>query len=373
MNSTTNITNVLNVGKEGTGVLDVQAGGRLIVGKNFGLGDTAKGNGTATVSGAGSTINATQGVIVGNQGTGTLNVQNGGKVTGAGLAIGQVKGSTGMVTVTGANSTVELGGNVFVGYKGKGTLDLQAGGSLTTTKRVGIGASFADGEGKVTIVGDGSVLKAEKVIVGGKGTGTLMITDKGMAQGDVDVRAMGTLQGKANVKGTVTNMGGTVAQGPPGGEIHIDGSYTQSLMGTLVTEIAGRGVDRVDLVDIIGPATINPNSVFDFAFINGFTPEKGDVFPFLTASGGVSSLMDPIMNISGAPTGLEFAIVDTSSSLELVVLNDSQAVAVSEPGGLVLLASGALVLFGYGGVHRWWLRGMCISSWRRNRHAADCA
>ena len=216
-NSTVNITNNLIVGKAGIGVLGVQAGGKLIVGKTLGLGDVAKSNGTATVSGAGSTINATEGVVVGNEGSGTLNVQTGGKVTGAGIVIGKLKGSTGMVTVTGANSTLELGGNVFVGQSGKGTLDLRAGGSLTTTKRVGIGATDANGEGRVTIVGDGSILKAEKVIVGGKGTGTLEITDKGMAEADVDVRANGTLNGKANVKGKVNNDGGTVAQARPEG------------------------------------------------------------------------------------------------------------------------------------------------------------
>ena len=57
------------------------------------------------VTGAGSSLDQQFGVNIGNSGTGTLTIADGGIVTNGAGAIGGAPGSQGVVTATGAGST----------------------------------------------------------------------------------------------------------------------------------------------------------------------------------------------------------------------------------------------------------------------------
>ncbi len=174
---------------------------------DFRSGHGVRGNATLTV---GSGTLAAQGVAIGLAGTGTLNVNNGAKLTnadrlsiGAGVnqtgtlniasgatvtssnttdanTIGNLSGSTGTVNVTGGTWTTNSG--LFVGSLGTGNLNVSAGGSGSNVGVMAIGAP-SGGPGTVMLTGTGTswassaTTGAGQVNVGDGGTGFLTITN----------------------------------------------------------------------------------------------------------------------------------------------------------------------------------------------------
>ena len=177
-------TQNLIVGQSGVGTLAVQNGGTLTDFGGF-VGDLPGSQGTATVSGAGSTWTNTDTIQVGGLGTGTLTIENGGTVnSGGGGSIGLSAGSTGTVTVTGPGSTWNNspGGGLNIGSFGTGTLTIANGGMVinNTAFAANIG-NGAGSQGTVTVTGAGSTWSnSSGVNIGNLGTGTLTIADGGI-------------------------------------------------------------------------------------------------------------------------------------------------------------------------------------------------
>ena len=106
-------------GPGGTGTLIIQSGGDVTVTNTdlinergaINIGTQQFGNGTVTVTGAGSTLTAAgtdPHINVGNYGTGVLNVQAGGTVVSLFMSVGNNNGSYGLLNITGAGSKVVL-------------------------------------------------------------------------------------------------------------------------------------------------------------------------------------------------------------------------------------------------------------------------
>ena len=96
----------LGVGFNNAGTLSVGNGAKVTslygyLGFGFGTGSS----GSATVTGTGSRWTNSDGLTVGNYGSGTLMIENGGTVSDSSGDIARHSGSTGTVTVTGAGST----------------------------------------------------------------------------------------------------------------------------------------------------------------------------------------------------------------------------------------------------------------------------
>ena len=107
----------LYVGYRGSGSLSITNGGSVT--NNYGeLGVAVGATGAALVDGIGSswTISVHGSLIVGESGTGTLTVSNGGKVNDGWGIIGSNAGSAGSVTVDGSGSTWINSYSLFVGY-----------------------------------------------------------------------------------------------------------------------------------------------------------------------------------------------------------------------------------------------------------------
>jgi T5SS/PEP-CTERM-associated repeat protein len=189
--STWKNTGGLLVGYNGIGQLDILNGGKVTSVRNsFGSGlgvvlGTSKG--TVKVSGSGSiwTIIG-EGLNVGDFGTGTLVIQNGGTVVDTEGQIGLRPGSSGTVTVSGTSpegpSTWNNTDTLNVGGSGMGTLNIQSGGLVrvgtTGTGIVNI-ARFSGSTGTLNIgagPGDSPVapgtLNAGSVFFGGASTGS---------------------------------------------------------------------------------------------------------------------------------------------------------------------------------------------------------
>jgi T5SS/PEP-CTERM-associated repeat protein len=150
----------LIIGNRGTGTLNVTAGGAVNLTGTSGsaiLGNYTGSSGTATVSGAGSTWNRNSyfDLIVGLSGTGVLSITGGGAVLSSNNTIGYLAGSTGTVTVDGAASTWTTL-QVDLGLEGTGTMTIKNGGQVTSAGGSIAPFTGSTGVGMVTVDGAGS-------------------------------------------------------------------------------------------------------------------------------------------------------------------------------------------------------------------------
>lgn len=188
----------LTVGNSGAGTLNIEQGGK--VSNNIGfLGSAVGSTGTATVTGQGSEWVNSGSVIVGSSGTGTLNIEQGGKVTNSAATLGHASGSSGTITVKGTGSLWQSTSTVLVGNSGTGTLNIESGGKVTSN--VGEIASGFNSTGTVTVKGTGSTWDIANVLyVGSFGTAILNIEDGGKVTNDSGI--MGAYNnGTVNVTG----------------------------------------------------------------------------------------------------------------------------------------------------------------------------
>ena len=155
-------------------LLSIPAAARsLTLGSNFGE------SGTVLVT-ALEPLGIGNDLIVGNGGTGTLAISNGGDVRSYyGIStLGMLTNSLGSATVTGAGS-IWSNYRLSVGEAGAGTLRIQDGGKVFTGFGATIGAS-GDSTGVVTVTGLNSIWdvnNGQSLYVGGIGTGTLTVAD----------------------------------------------------------------------------------------------------------------------------------------------------------------------------------------------------
>jgi T5SS/PEP-CTERM-associated repeat protein/autotransporter-associated beta strand protein len=228
------------------GVVNITSGG-LISDRLANIGDQAGATGTVTVDGKGSTWTNTNPyglpLLLGNSGSGTLNVQNGGTVSnndannrgiflGVMLAqsdgstgnlniksggtlfsstgiVGQGSGATGTVTVDGAGSAWTMTGSLTVDNGGTGSVTITHGGLVTNQAAI-LAASNND-LGTVTVDGAGAAASATKwtnnddVIVGQSGPGVLNIKNGG--QVDVNSKLSQVTLGQNTGSSGTLNIG----------------------------------------------------------------------------------------------------------------------------------------------------------------------
>jgi T5SS/PEP-CTERM-associated repeat protein/autotransporter-associated beta strand protein len=283
----------LIVGQSGVGTLAVQNGGTVTDFGGF-IGQLPGSQGTATVSGAGSTWTNTGTIQVGGLGTGTLTIENGGTVnSGGGGSIGLSAGSIGAVTVTGAGSTWNNspGGGLNIGSFGTGTLTIANSG--TVINNTALAANIGNGagsQGAVMVTGAGSTwTNSSGVNIGRLGTGTLTIADSGIVNGPIIIAtnagAVGTLNIGAGVgnaavaPGTLTAP--SVAFGAGTGTINFNHTSADYVFAPA---ISGNGT-----VNVLAGTTIltADNSYTGGTTISGGTLAVGDFAnPSAALSGG---------------------------------------------------------------------------------------
>ena len=233
----------LTVGNTGAGSLVIGDGGRVIGDGSENISDYLKvsaigrangSSGEATVTGDGSLWAMSHGLVVGHAGTGSLAIENGGRVTsGIDGVIGFASGSRGTATVTGADSSWTAGYNLYVGLEGTGSLTVANSGRIINGHYdAEVGGNLGDGyigysngsRGHVTVTGAGSSWTNNgDLILGGDSlesaatdaSGTLTV-DKG---GGVNVG--GTL--KVHAGGTLSVEVSDIPAVTTGGDLSNDG------------------------------------------------------------------------------------------------------------------------------------------------------
>ena len=248
---------------------------------------------------------------IGYDGTGSLNIINGGQVesSGGGSTIGKWSGSTGTVTVD--NGTWTNSGYLVVGYHGRGELSISDGGQVANA--YGSIGYFTGSTGTVTVDGAGSSWSnSGSLYVGGSasgagGTGNLIVSNDGtvnigdtlkvwgpgtvnllggtLAAGTIDHTAGGAFNftgGTLHVgtfQGNLTNAGGTLAPGSSPGTTVVTGDYTQQAGGALEIEIVGTAPGQWDVLDVTGTANLDGTLE---VVLDGYSPAAGDSFAVMT-------------------------------------------------------------------------------------------
>jgi len=176
-------SNSLAVGNSGEGELNIRNGGTVLCGTCY-IGSAASGVGRISVEGGGSTlVSSGTKIRIGNNGSGALNISNGGSVAVAQLYAGYSSGATGSITVDGSGSTLVSSASPFVlGHNDSSTASLAIGngGTVDSAGAVFIGNASASAA-TAEVSGIGSTWRCPGSLrVGRYGVGTLIITEGGL-------------------------------------------------------------------------------------------------------------------------------------------------------------------------------------------------
>jgi outer membrane autotransporter protein len=206
----------LNVGILGQGTLTIGSGVQVVTSQDSVLGRTNTGNGLVTVSGANASWvigNPTARMTIGDEGSGTLRIENGGLVSGGAILLGNAAGAQGTAVVTGPGSRWVSEAIAVGGVDGTGSLKIDAGG------QVNVGLFYISGGAgtAVEVQGAGSKLSvSEEFIVGNSVTeeeGSLTVTDGGTAEVRTGTGRLLVAQGRGSTG--ILNIGAPV--GAPAG------------------------------------------------------------------------------------------------------------------------------------------------------------
>ena len=321
--STWIVSGGLSVGLSGSGTLLITNGGSVSSstlsadGAVIGSGTAGSDIGMVTVTGAGSTWTEGGDLFVGDSGTGTLLITNGGAVSSGYSEIGNVSGGYGTVTVTGSGSTWTDSSEIYVDTYG--TLQISNGGAVSTSFADIENDSTQGGGGMVTVTGTGSTLTdSGPLYLGGQvgvGSGLLRITNGGLASiGSTIVEPTGTLAFGENTtfNGPINIIGGTVTL--------VDGQVQTVTLTTPVTVSAGanlnfdvgNGSDEV-IVSSSASTTLSGTGLINLYAISGQVTSGTDVIIAAKTSGTLS--LGNVYN-SGNFT---YALAKTSTSEKVVV------------------------------------------------------
>lgn len=151
------------------------------------IGSSAGSNGALVVTGAGTLSVASNYLIVGDFGAGTLTVSAGGKITSAGGVVANNPSSSGTATITGTGSQWT---NSFLSISADagavGRMRVEAGGKLSSSGNVMVGESSALADGQLIVTGSGSDFTmtgsiAAQFVIGATGKGDFQLLDSATA------------------------------------------------------------------------------------------------------------------------------------------------------------------------------------------------
>ena len=235
----------------GVGTVVVESGGTLTLtgsGGYIALGRSVSSSGATGslyVSGTGSTVNVSQGILIGDGGTGLMNILAGARVTsGSSYAAGQAAtyGLTsqtggGTITIDGKTSTWDITGKGDFGETGTATMTAQNSGNLDITGALTLGDQSA-GNGTLLVQSQGTVESGNATLgnqAGAIGTatvtglnsswtvdGTMTIGDYGTGSLFLNNNAMLTTTGNATL-GSQAASTGTATASDAGTEWQING------------------------------------------------------------------------------------------------------------------------------------------------------
>jgi outer membrane autotransporter protein len=346
------------VGGLGTGTLTIQDGGTVNSGGGS-VGLSAGSTGAVTVTGAGSswTNGPSNGLNIGSFGTGTLTIANGGRVidiTPLVTNIGNGAGSHGTVTVTGAGSLWSDIAGFNVGNSGTGTLTIAEGGiviapTVVIAANAGSTGTLNIGAGAGAPAAAPGTLTAQSVAFGA-GTGTINFNHTSAdyvfapaisGNGTVNVFAGITTFTGANSYSGATNVdGGTLRAGAlntfsPNSAVTVAGGGTLDLNGFNQTVPGLTNAGTVNMGMGTAPGTVLTTTNYI---------GTGGTIAMNTFLGGDGSPSDRLVINGGSATGSSILRITNAGGPGAETVANGIAVVQAINGGTT--AAGAFTLAG---------------------------
>ncbi|MEM7541638.1 MAG: hypothetical protein AAF384_08630 [Pseudomonadota bacterium] len=339
----------LQVGGTGTGNLTIQNGGSVAAGPFLWIATQTGSSGTATVSGAGSSLSADE-IDVGRNGNGTLVVQSGASVTTPGdLRAGVTGNGLGDIDVLGSGTTVGVTGDILLGMGGVAILDIESGASVSADNlSAGLSSlSFGDidvdaatltitntlalgdqGSSALTISNGGSVSATTANLgLGSGGTNPLNVTGAGSSFSAAVINA-----GVAGLGTVIATNNGIVTAG------EINASTMAGANGNLVVTSGGT-------INVTGTGTQD-------VFIGGSAAGAGGISDMTMVSGNMTVGDDLTIYGAGSVTidgGSVLTIADTLTNSGSFTLQSGTVTTTSadfQSGSSLALANGLLTVQG---------------------------
>jgi fibronectin-binding autotransporter adhesin len=239
--STLNVTNgadvtsggLVSIGLAGSATVTVDGTGSTLAGTSLVLGaNSGTGNLTFTNNSGGTftTIGLVTSAVGGA--SGTLNIESGSDITGTSLSVASATGvNTGTVTVTGAGSTLTLSG---ANPAGIGSASLSSG-----RLNVNSSGTFNSGTGLTTVRPTGTVSIAGGVY---NSNGNLTIDGGRLTRNSAGILALDP---------------GTTLTVQDGGDVVIDGEFSNSTASTIAVTGAGSTFSTAGILGIQNGSTLN--------------------------------------------------------------------------------------------------------------------
>lgn len=287
----------MRVGSEGSGSLTIADGGKVQTGGKAILGQHARGDGLATVTGTGSRWTISDALLVGDAGDGDLLIENGARVENTAGYVAYTFGSTSSVAVENGGTWAQSDDS-YVGFGGTGSLAVRSGGSVSSRDfTLGYHAS---GEGRAYFTGAGSSLDSSRIVyVGRSGMGEIA-ADNGAelssVSGSVGVRSGSTGSVVLSGAGTLWDTSDYFVVGRSGNGTALieDGATLTTGTGYIASNPTGVGdmfvTDAGSLYRTTGDLHLAPQGDGSLTVANGAEVEIGGDLLIGTFAGSTGML-----------------------------------------------------------------------------------
>ena len=245
------------VGNNGIGTLTVESGATFTSPKATNVGNGSAANGTIVVSGSGTVYN-TGTFVAGNSdngdrsqigiyGTGTVEITGGAKYNDNVYAcyLGRYGSGNGTINVDGAGSEYHVQHYVDIGYEGTGAMNITNGGKAQTNDWFSVGGSTG-GNGTLTINGAGSQMVAPVAYLCWSSNSTVNLENGGALNAEVTLH--GWYLTSNGGSSTVNFDGGVVNTKNWLGDMGMVPGHNSAVTGTGTINTNGLIVDSKPLV-----------------------------------------------------------------------------------------------------------------------------
>lgn len=356
--------------------------GADVVSKDADIGTSVESFSVVTLSGAGSTWNASHGFMIGNYGIGVLNILDGAVVTSDqdansyGSHVGTNSTGHGEVLVDGAGSKWETGKFLKVGRTGTGILTIANGGTLVTDGGNGtvfLGDESANAVGILNIgAGAGEDAAAPGTLQAGAiqfglGAGRVVFnhTYPSYYSFDTPLIGSGTIQhiaGKTDLSGDTRDFTGTVLM--QGGQLYLQNTFGDADGGDNGSKFVVTGGDlHIDLSSEASTAAIEVGAGGAFTMMGwsklnvtgsaGITNAGAMDLADVNSAGTVTNLEGGRLNIGGVSTLDAAEIINEgrinvlSRSSKATVFGDSfDNTVINRGAGILNVGNGWLNIVG---------------------------